>query len=313
MERAGAANRCRPDVQMRPWRGSARPPPGCGHGRVLRSGNGVSRQALSAPERCGTTFDSEAGSLLPFAVPILCVIPARSGSVRLPDKPLRLLAGEPLVRHVARRALEVPRLARVIVATDDRRVADAVAVIGVESVLTSRAHTSGTERVAAAARRYDAYDIVVNLQGDEPFIPAEAVDGAIDRVQSGDAIATAADPLAPGDGADPDRVKVGVDPTGRARWFSRDSAVPSRDHASVDVLHHVGVYAYRHESLLRWAALPPASEEKRMRLEQLRPLAHGMAIGVARVASRVPRGIDTPADLRRAETYLERLIEGAGR
>ena len=186
----------------------------------------------------------------------------------------------------------------VVVATDSRRVAGAVGGIGVRAVLTNRAHTSGTERVAEVIEgpEYAGFDLIVNVQGDEPFVPAEAVGGALQRVIAGDEIGTAAGRLAAEDGADPNRVKVAVDANGRATTFSRSFISGS--------YHHRGVYAYRRDALLAWVRARPVAEEVNQRLEQLRPLALGLTIGVAVLNQPAPAGVDTEEDLHMADAYL---------
>ena len=148
---------------------------------------------------------------------LVCVIPARYDSTRLPGKPLRLLGGEPLIRFVTRRALALDLPGDVLVASDDQRVLDAVAGLGVEPVLTDAAHASGTARIAevVARRGLSAADLVLNLQGDEPFLPREAAIGALARVCAGDDIGTAAQPLTAEGWRDPHRVKVEVDGRGQ--------------------------------------------------------------------------------------------------
>ncbi len=235
---------------------------------------------------------------------LVCVIPARVGSVRLPAKPLRLLGGEPLIRVVARRALALHLGGDLVVATDDPRVVEAVAPLGVRGLLTAPHHTSGTERVAevAALGEFAEADVVLNLQGDEPFVPAAAARGALDRVRRGDDIGTAAQPLAPGGWRDPHRVKVELDGRGRARRFYRTPA-PACPHGAA-TFQHIGVYAYPPRVLQRWAAFPATAAERAEGLEQLRPLAHGFTIGVAVIAQPAPHGIDTEDDLRLAEALL---------
>jgi len=226
------------------------------------------------------------------------------GSTRLPGKPLRLLRGEPLIRHVIRRAAEFDLGGPVIVASDDQRVLDAVADGGAVGILTGAGHRSGTERVAEAAARAgvgDA-DIVLNLQGDEPFVAAEAAWGAVARVREGDDVGTAAHPVTPESWRDPHRVKVDLDGRGRALRFYRTPGRPACSHAPT--FQHIGVYAYRPAALTRWVALPPTAAERAEGLEQLRPLAYGMRIGVAVLPEGVPHGIDTEDDLRLAEALL---------
>jgi 3-deoxy-manno-octulosonate cytidylyltransferase (CMP-KDO synthetase) len=238
---------------------------------------------------------------------VLSVIPARLGSTRLPNKPLRLLAGEPLIRRVAQRVLELGLDGPVVVATDSRRVASAVQGLGADAVLTSPWHQSGTEHVAEVIRRpeYAGFGLVLNVQGDEPFVPPEAVHGALARVAAGDPIGTAAAPMPPEHASDSNRVKVVVDGSGHAVTFTR-SPVPSSPRTLVPPsLTHIGVYAYRRDALLAWVAAEPVAQETSERLEQLRPLALGMTIGVAVLDHAVPSGIDTEEDLALADLCLD--------
>ena len=154
---------------------------------------------------------------------VLGVIPARLGSTRLPHKPLQLLAGEPLVTRVVQRVREYGLVDTLVVATDASMVARVAERAGVATVLTDANHGSGTDRVAEVASRpeYAGFDIVVNIQADEPFLPVEALAGAIERVRSGDDIGTAAAPLEASFVGDPNRVKVVTDANGRALYFSR--------------------------------------------------------------------------------------------
>ena len=218
------------------------------------------------------------------------------------------------MRLVARRALEVDLEARVVVASDDARVLDAVAPLGVEGVLTSPELGSGTERVAAVAAlpQFAGSGIVLNVQGDEPFFPLEAALGAVERVRSGDPIGTAAAPLAQSDLMDPNRVKVVVDETGRALRFSRVLPASGAWACQVEVLHHIGIYAYERRALERWVKLRPDEQELSEGLEQLRPLAHDIPIGVARMEVPAPRGVDTEEDLVLAERYAETLSQRVG-
>jgi 3-deoxy-manno-octulosonate cytidylyltransferase (CMP-KDO synthetase) len=205
---------------------------------------------------------------------------------------------------VARRALELDLDGPVVVASDHESVLEAVAPLGVGTVLTG-AHGSGSERVAAVARRaeFAGVDVILNLQGDEPFLSREAALGAVQRVRSGDDVGTAAQPLSDAAWRDPRRVKVEVDGRGRARRFYRTPETPACGHRWPTFLH-LGVYAYRPDALARWVALPAVAEERTEGLEQLRPLAHGFTIGVAPLGRPVPHGIDTEEDLRTAEALL---------
>lgn len=241
---------------------------------------------------------------------LLCVIPARFGSTRLPGKPLRPLAGEPLIAAVARRVVSWDIFDDVVVASDHPKVLAAVQGLGVRAVLTGGHHRSGTERVGevveGAALPEDT--VVVNVQGDEPLLPRAAVEGAIERVRCGAAIGTAGAPLTEAARANPNRVKVIVNPLGYAKGFTR--SVGRRFAVlGMRIREHLGVYAYRPEALRRWVALPPVPAERDEALEQLRPLAHGLSIGVALVEAGPHVGVDTEADL----VSLERLITATAR
>jgi 3-deoxy-manno-octulosonate cytidylyltransferase (CMP-KDO synthetase) len=200
----------------------------------------------------------------------------------------------------------------VVVASDDRSVLEAVTGLGIRTVLTSARPRSGTERVAevVATGVLERTDLIVNVQGDEPFVTAEMLDGAIAGVEGGDAVGTVGGRASAEALADPNRVKVTVDSSGRARRFFRAAPEPMPD---ARVLQHVGVYAYRPATVREWVGLPVVPEEERESLEQARPLAHGWRIGVAHVAGEVHAGIDTEADLVRAEALMNRLVGGVGR
>lgn len=245
-------------------------------------------------------------------MPVLLVVPARVGSTRLPRKPLLPLGGAPLIVRVLERARQVVAADMVVLATDSTEIAGAASALGVETVMTSPSHESGTDRVAEVASRpmFRGYDVVVNFQGDEPFIPVAAVDGALAQVRQGAAIGTAAAPLDPADRDDPARVKVVCDANGRALYFSR-AAIPSLrepvDLATTRWWQHLGVYAYRRDVLLAVTRLRPSPLERAERLEQLRALQSGHVIGVAHLAEPVPPGIDTAQDLAAAEVRWRQL------
>ena len=236
---------------------------------------------------------------------VLCVIPARLGSTRLPNKPLQLLAGEPLVTRVAWHVIDLDVVDQVVVASDAPEVIDAVSDAGLEAILTGTHHRNGTERVAEVAglREYQGYDAFVNVQGDEPFIDKAAARGAIEWLAAGADIGTAAAPLPAEHADDPARVKVVFDTQGEALYFSRARIPHYREleAGEPEYWQHVGIYAYTRRTLEQWVALLPTPLEVAERLEQLRPLEHGMTIGVARLAEPAPPGIDTVEDLKRAE------------
>ncbi len=245
------------------------------------------------------------------------VIPARYASTRLPGKPLRLIAGRPMIEHVHARA-RASGAAAVIVATDDGRIADACASFGADVALTDPAHASGTDRLAEVARqrRFADEDVVVNVQGDEPLIaPANVAEvAALLAADRGAALATLATPIDDlAEYLDPNVVKVVRDGAGRALYFSRAPIPWQRDAAAAGVedarryagaLRHIGLYAYRAGALKRLAALPPSPLESAERLEQLRALENGLAIAVGIAAARPGPGVDTEADLARVAALL---------
>jgi len=249
------------------------------------------------------------GLLLASVMRVLGVIPARLGSTRLPHKPLQLLAGEPLITRVVERVVEHGLVSELVVATDSASIAEVLRRSPARVVMTDPSHQSGTERVAevAALREFAGFEMVVNIQGDEPFLSREALAGAIGRVEAGDDMGTAAAPLDPELAADPGRVKVVFDSTGRALYFSRALIPYPRDSASPDAgrlyWQHVGIYGYSRTVLARWSKLERSPAEQAEQLEQLRALHNGLKLGVARLNEPVPPGVDTLEDLRRAEAH----------
>lgn len=238
---------------------------------------------------------------------VLAVIPARLGATRLPRKPLRLLAGEPLIVRVYQRVVALAIGDHVVVATDHPDVLAACEARGIPVVLTRDDHPSGTDRVAEVAARpeFAHFGVILNVQGDEPFVSREALAGAVSIVAGGRApIGTAAVPIPASSIAKPDVVKVVRGDDGLALYFSRAPIPFVRDPAEAGAQQalarqHVGVYAYTREALQAWVSWAPHPLELVERLEQLRPLAHGLAIGVADVPA-AEGGIDTEDDLERA-------------
>ena len=201
---------------------------------------------------------------------------------------------------------------RVVVATDAQEIAAVVSGAGFEAVMTAATHESGTERVAEVAglKAFAAFDFILNIQGDEPFVAPAAVAGTVGRLRQGDPIGTAAGALDPAFAGDPSRVKVILDTRGRALYFSRAPIPFDRDRSGDVVYHqHVGVYGYTRDALERWVRLPPVPEERWERLEQLRPLRHGIPIGVALFPEPAAPGIDTPDDLKWAESEMTRQLK----
>lgn len=253
----------------------------------------------------------------------LAVIPARLGATRLPRKPLRLLGGAPLVVRVWERVCAIGVAHRVVIATDSREVAEAARRAGAECVLTRGDHLSGTDRVAEVAARpeFVAFTTIVNVQGDEPFVSGRAVRAAAALVAEGRfPLATAAAPAPPAILGDPNVVKVVAADDGRAMYFTRAAIPHLRDAADegaraardARLRQHFGVYAYTPEALATWVALPPHPLEEIERLEQLRPLAAGIPMGVATTDAPPAGSIDTEEDLARANEEFLAALDRAG-
>lgn len=248
----------------------------------------------------------------------LAVLPARLAATRLPRKPLRLLGGAPLIVRVWQRVCDLGVAERVVVATDSDEIAEVLERAGAEWQMTSSDHVSGTDRVAeiAAHPAYRAFDLIVNVQGDEPFVAAAAVRGALELVHEGRfAIGTVAARARPETLDRPSVVKVVSADDGRALYFSR-APIPwlrergDREIRDANVRQHVGVYAYTREALARWVALPQHPLERIERLEQLRPLAAGLPVGVAVIDEMPAPGIDTEDDLTAANQRWNELYAG---
>ena len=227
------------------------------------------------------------------------IIPARYAATRLPGKPLLAETGKPLIQHVVEAVRAAATIDRIVVATDDDRIAAAVTDFGGESVMTSIDCASGTDRLAqaAAAIGLDDADIVINVQGDEPDMPGACIDRLVELMQTTDApMATLATPLPFDQASDPNKVKVVRAADGKALYFSRSPIPFDRDgEGSVDHLLHLGIYGYRAGFLKTFASLPSTPAERTEKLEQLRALEHGHAIAVA-VVEYAGGGIDTPED-----------------
>ena len=247
----------------------------------------------------------------------IVAIPARYGSTRLPAKPLREIGGVPMVVRVAQRALQAGA-SRVVVAVDDERIAEALAgQHEVQICMTRRDHASGSDRLAECAEQLGWADdsIVVNLQGDEPFAPAAGIRAVAQALAGDDApMATLATPIIDAEELfDPNVVKLLRTGNGRALYFSRAPMPWARDAFATDrhalpsgtpFLRHIGIYAYRAGFLRRYTQLPRTPLEQTESLEQLRVLEHGYAIAVRLTPEPFPPGIDTEADLERAELWL---------
>jgi len=246
----------------------------------------------------------------------IVAIPARYASTRLPGKPLQAIAGDPMVLHVARRALAAG--ARdVIVATDDSRIRDALRGTPVRVVMTRADHESGSDRLAECAETlgWPGDSIVVNLQGDEPLAPPSGIRAVAELLaQSGAPMATLATAITDAEEFfNPNCVKVVMAADGHALYFSRapvpwprDAFAHARERlpAGVTLLRHIGIYAYRAGFLRTFAGLPRTPLERTESLEQLRALEHGFRIAVAVAPEPFPAGVDTPEDLARVQRLL---------
>jgi 3-deoxy-manno-octulosonate cytidylyltransferase (CMP-KDO synthetase) len=250
---------------------------------------------------------------------VVAIIPARYGSTRLPGKPLVVIGGKPMIQHVYESASRARALDRVVVATDDRRIEQAVKGFGGEVMMTSKHHASGTDRLAEVARKIRV-DWLVNVQGDLPFVRSETIVQAIRPLRRDRTIpmGTVCTPIyEEQEWRNANIVKVLTDRAGFALYFSR-SPIPyvrngafdprrkrtSRSDQRVWGYRHLGLYVYRRDFLLKFARLRPTILEQLESLEQLRALENGYRIYVAEVDEKGIE-VDTPADLKKAERYLE--------
>ncbi len=245
---------------------------------------------------------------------VLGVIPARWASTRLPGKPLQEILGKPMIQRVYEGASRSRLLEALIVATDDERILQAVEGFGGRAVLTSRDHHTGTDRVAEVARGLPA-EIVVNIQGDEPFVQAGMIDEIVEPLLADPALpmCTSRHEVRDLQGfTDPNVVKVVVNLAGEALYFSRSLIPYPRKAEGHRVYEHIGLYAYRRDFLFKYAALPQTPLEKLESLEQLRVLEHGYRLRVVETRQPyVPLSVDTPDDLERARE-LARQLEAGG-
>ena len=242
---------------------------------------------------------------------VIGIIPARYGSTRFPGKPLALIAGKPLIRHVVERCQQAKSLSDVIVATDDKRIWE-VARTFCRAEMTAPEHPSGSDRIAEVATRCPC-DAVVNIQGDEPLIDPAVIDAVAGALANSE-MSTAATPIRSADEyGSPNVVKVVVSAAGQALYFSRRTIPYLRDAASGSVseqlaafpfLKHLGIYGYRRETLLRLVKFPVSPLERAEKLEQLRALENGIPIAVVKV-DYDSVGVDVPADVARVERVLK--------
>ena len=245
------------------------------------------------------------------------VIPARMASQRLPGKPLLDIAGRPLLEHVYRQACK-SGAGGIVIATDDRKIEQAAAAFGAEVLMTSQSHRSGSDRIAECADKLGWSDqqLIVNLQGDEPLMPPACLD-QVAELLSGDPQADVASLFWPLDNAEdvtnPNVVKVVVDQSGLALYFSRSVVPYPRNwpdmkaalNSGIDWNRHIGLYAYRAGALRAFASTQATALETSEKLEQLRFLETGRPIRMERACAFIPAGVDTPGDLERVRTILD--------
>jgi len=243
---------------------------------------------------------------------VVGAIPARYASTRLPGKPLLPIAGRPMIEHVYTRAAAARGLDRVVVLTDDERIARAVEAFGGAWEMTPPECASGSDRIAHAARGWDA-KAVVNIQGDEPLIDPQGVEAIALHLREHpeDPIVTLAVPALAEEMGDPNAVKTVLAASGHALYFSR-SAIPfPRQEGGAAPLKHLGIYGYQKAALLRLASLPPTPLERSESLEQLRALENGIAIRVL-LGRQSSFGVDTAEDLAKVERILQADGESRG-
>ena len=240
------------------------------------------------------------------------IIPARWSSKRFPGKPLHLIAGKPLLQRVWERCRHAKNLDALIIATDDMRIAEAAFDWGAEVALTSPKHQSGTDRVAEVVRNAKQFAFVINIQGDEPLIDPYLIDRLVEKLRSDRKIdvVTAAHPFEnPAEASSPHQVKVVVDATGRALYFSRAAIPFPRNPSKIRYLRHQGIYGFRRDALLQFVKWKRGPLERAESLEQLRALENGVNVHVLLTRHGTP-GVDTPTD---AEALERKLARAKGR
>jgi 3-deoxy-manno-octulosonate cytidylyltransferase (CMP-KDO synthetase) len=244
---------------------------------------------------------------------ILGVIPARYGSTRFPGKPLALICGKPMIQHVYQRCLRAKRLDEVVVATDDVRIYDCVRGFNGQAVMTSKKHRSGSDRIAEVIRkpRYRGFNVILNIQGDEPLIDPGAINLLAKEmfVNPKEQMATlAANFKKVGDAANPNTAKVVTDARGRALYFSR-CPIPFIRNGNAGkagpFLKHIGLYAYRRNFLIKFTQWPVGRLERLEKLEQLRALENGAGIKVLRTNYSC-LSVDSPEDVDQIEKHMNR-------
>ena len=239
---------------------------------------------------------------------VLCVIPARFASTRLPGKPLKDIAGKPMVVRVYERASQAGLVNETLVATDDERIKTAVEAAGGKAMLTRADHATGTDRLAEVAEAYPEVDLIVNVQGDEPLIDPGLIDKLAGLFEGEPELAMATVKTEIEDEAEqknPNNVKVVCDKAGYALYFSR-SLMPYPRKGGCPVYKHIGIYAYRRDFLLHYAKMEPTPLEQAESLEQLRALENGYRIKVVETKAKFV-GVDTVEDLERVNEIYRNM------
>lgn len=243
---------------------------------------------------------------------VLCIIPARYASTRLPGKPLKDIHGLPMICRVYDRAVQAKRVEKVIVATDDERILQAVEAHGGSAMMTAKDHPTGTDRLAEVAEAFPEMDLIINVQGDEPLIAPELIDELAEAFdeEKGLKMATVMTEMKDEEEQrNPNNVKVVTDLQGFALYFSRSLLPYPRKAGAANVYKHIGIYAYQRDFLLDYAKMEPTPLETSESLEQLRALEHGYRIRVIRTDHRFV-GVDTEEDLRLVNEIYGKM-EGA--
>lgn len=238
---------------------------------------------------------------------IICVIPARYSSTRLPGKPLADIAGKPMIQHVYERSALAKRPGQVIVATDHQLVYEAVKSFNGQVIMTSADHLTGTDRLAEVADRFADADLIINVQGDEPLIPPAIIDELAAAFDGNPELqmATLMTEMEESEYNSPNAVKVVTDLKGYALYFSRSMIPFPRNDTGVPIYKHIGIYAYRRDFLLTYAKLSPTPLEKAEVLEQLRALEHGYQIKVIKTDFK-SIGVDTKEDLEKVNLLFKK-------
>ena len=240
---------------------------------------------------------------------IICVIPARYASTRLPGKPLADIAGKPMIVRVYERALKAKIPSEVIVAVDDERVFKAVETAGGKVVMTKKDHPTGTDRLAEVAQKFPDVDVIINIQGDEPLIDPSVIDELAKQFIENPELnmATVKTPMQEDEKNEPSNVKVITDKNGYALYFSRSLIPYPRNDMGVQVYKHIGIYGYKRDFLLQYATMQPTPLEQTESLEQLRALENGYKIKVIATDKHFV-GVDTKEDLARVNAIYKQNL-----